>query len=837
MGVDGRPAQGLGVAGVGALLAMLAGLLVWLWPIGVGGRMPVGGDVTQFSIGLMAVLARAIHAGRLPIWNDLWGYGFPGLAESQMGVYYPPHLLLYGLLPLEAAYTVSLVAHTLWGGLGAFWAARRFGVSATGAALAGFSWAGSGFSLIHLPHQWSYTTGSWMPWAWGLAWVLVRGAGTRRTPLVLALVLTLQVLPGHFQLAFYTQVGVALVGLTALAEPALRREGGKHGAGAVALALIAMIPLGAMQLVPTFRLARLAASQRDYEFLSGFAATPVHLVSYVAPGFFQHSPLWRPVAWDSFRTSPEEQLAYIGLVPLFLAVGVLLRETRREPATRVLGVLALITLILSLGPYVPGFRLLIRLPGFSFFRAPARWGLATELALCLLAGRGFDALRAWPRPGRALARFVFVAALAPCLIIGLIELALLSTERPGWPLVERAFTLATRLFPEPGAPPFREWMNEARRLQSGWRVEFPLARQGVVAIPPAGLRFSQERGSIYVDELGQTAVLLAALLAIAPMAHRRRFLEAALLALSALDLWALAQRRPIDLGPIRSLTGQSPVLARLTGAPRGSRTIDPARNLPMVAGAAPVQAYRTLDLPVLGPLTRLAGAPLGRIESHTMILGALRATGTSFRVLDPSETMAAGRFSWQGLPGWSSRVSVHDPALAGWLYGTDWVAERDRRLATFTLWQPGPSAARAWLVPLTAGRSATILEASTGEPDAVLGVLETAEPLAIRLARPEQLELTLESRGPAVVVLSQLADPQWRGRWLGTSGTRPAAIAQGFARPHELGWQAVTVPGPGRWTLRMEYQARDVQVGLIVSGLSFLIGLGIFLRPGRKPST
>ena len=83
---EGRNGHGPGAG------ALLVGLLVWLWPIGVGGRMPVGGDVTQFSLGLMAVLGRAIRAGRLPLWNDLWGYGFPGLAESQMGVFYPPHL-------------------------------------------------------------------------------------------------------------------------------------------------------------------------------------------------------------------------------------------------------------------------------------------------------------------------------------------------------------------------------------------------------------------------------------------------------------------------------------------------------------------------------------------------------------------------------------------------------------------------------------------------------------------------------------------------------------------------------------------------------------------------
>src|SRR4051794_36890528 len=158
-------------------LVMLVAVAAWLWPIGFGGMMPVGGDVTQFSIGLMAVLGRALRAGRLPLWNDLWGFGFPGLAESQMGVYYPPHLVLYRLLSTESAYTTSLVVHTYWAGLGASWAARRFGVSPWGAALSGFAWAASGMFLIHLSHQWGYTTGSWMPWALGLGWSLATRRG------------------------------------------------------------------------------------------------------------------------------------------------------------------------------------------------------------------------------------------------------------------------------------------------------------------------------------------------------------------------------------------------------------------------------------------------------------------------------------------------------------------------------------------------------------------------------------------------------------------------------------------------------------------------------------
>src|SRR5262249_40005576 len=146
-----------------------------------------------------------------------------------------------------------------------------------------------------------------------------------------------------------------------------------RGVGLILLCLAAVAPLSAMQLWPTYRLARLAESRRDLEYLSGFAVTPLHLISYLAPGLFHRSPLWRPLAWDPFRTSPEESLGYVGLVPLMLAFVVVRREWKRDAAVRSLTVLALVTLWLSLGPNVPGFDLLIPLPGFSFFRAPARW--------------------------------------------------------------------------------------------------------------------------------------------------------------------------------------------------------------------------------------------------------------------------------------------------------------------------------------------------------------------------------------------------------------------------------------------------------------------------------
>ena len=66
-------------------------------------------------------------------------------------------------------------------------------------------------------------------------------------------------------------------------------------------------------------------------------------------------------------------------------LGALVREWRKDAAVRLLAILFIATLVLSMGPYVPGFRQLIKLPGFSFFRAPSRWLLAMSFALALLA--------------------------------------------------------------------------------------------------------------------------------------------------------------------------------------------------------------------------------------------------------------------------------------------------------------------------------------------------------------------------------------------------------------------------------------------------------------------
>jgi hypothetical protein len=786
--------------------------------------MPVGGDVTQFSMGLMAFLGSSLRAGRLPIWNDLWGYGFPGIGESQIGAFYPPHVLLYRILSVEAAYTTSLVVHTAWCGLGAAWASRKFGASPAGSVLSGWSWATSGFFVIHLPHQWGYTTASWMPWIWGLGWTILRGGGGSNAPRWLMAALAIQLLPGHFQLAFITQVG--LVVLSAVGWIARERDNDRNGialvsVGSILLALVGALVLALMQLAPTYRLAALAESDRTFEYLGTFATTPLHLVSYLAPGLFHRSPLWRPLVWDPLHAIPEESLGYIGLVPLFLALAAMRRGFRTDPTIRALTLLAIVALLLSLGPYLPGFGALIRLPGFSFFRAPARWGIATDLALSLLAGRGLDQIGGWKRPARSLLSFAGAAVVGPILVVGLLELGLASGTGPGMPAITQGFDRLLGQLPWSQPVTLADLASAARRPQGDLRERAALARQGRGNVPPEGLSWERERFGIYQDELSETGLLVIGLGIAAFLASRtatRRVLTPFLVSLAVVDLLLLSAHRPIDLMPIHPLTRASPVLNRLASTPRGTRTLDELANLPMVADVAPVAAYRTLDLPRPRVMTNLAQGPLHARETAV----ALRAIGVGVRVLSPGETVDLEK-SPAAQPDVGTLEIVDDPALASWRFGADWVRGEGKLWTHFALWFPNESPTRAWLLPQ--GIEPTDLV----EERVALSFLSQATPLPLESSVPERSRLRLEAVADRWVLLTIQAAPDWVATWEGPDGIVPASVI-----PVLGGWMAVRTAGPGTWTLILSYQPPEVWWGLGVSGLGWLVWILTWAWPRRR---
>jgi hypothetical protein len=377
--------------------------------------------------------------------------------------------------------------------------------------------------------------------------------------------------------------------------------------------------------------------------------------------------------------------------------------------------------------------------------------------------------------------------------------------------VARALDEAFRLIPWPDEASLSARLAEARRPLDDLRVPVALARRGREFEGPEVWTLTKRRGAIYVQELGPTYILLLLLFLTSFLANRRpRALAIALALVFVAEAAWWSRRHSFDLGPIRPLAEQSPVLARVAAMPRGTRWVGPGRNLPMLVGSAPIAAYRTLDLPTLTGLTALAEGPPAALETAA----ALEAAGVGVRVVQGGERSPPS--------GWKALAPIDDPALLGWITGADWVrALGDRAPKRFLVQDPGAEPARAWFV---SGRVEELVRAGS-DPRAVLSALGPARPVGVDSTRPEDLTLTLETDRPGVVVLTQLWYPRWRAQLAG----EVVPIARVFQ-----GAQAVEIPAAGSWTLHLNYHAAPDRLALGASGLAWLAWVLLYWRTGRK---
>ena len=181
------------------------------------------------------------------------------------------------------------------------------------------------------------------------------------------------------------------------------------------------VALAAVQLLPTYELSRFSvrAGGADFALAASGSLLPTGLVGFLFPH-------WRFLAGPGVET-----LAYVGLLPLMLALATLSRAAfhltvvvyrltvvvyRSRQFTRSSGqttservcwpastgrslsaitffwLLAGLATLLAFGRYTPLYGLLYHLPGFNLFRIPSRFIHLTVFSLALLSGVGLDSL-------------------------------------------------------------------------------------------------------------------------------------------------------------------------------------------------------------------------------------------------------------------------------------------------------------------------------------------------------------------------------------------------------------------------------------------------------------
>ncbi|HET6345963.1 MAG TPA: hypothetical protein VFH51_13595, partial [Myxococcota bacterium] len=365
------------------LLVLVAGFF-WRPLFTAGVWLPIGGgDLASFFYPLYSFIYHSIQAGQFPLWNPYTFGGMPVAADVQSGMFYPPNLLAWYLLPSYDYGTLEwlLILHYIWAILGMYLWLRDLRLLRLAAVAGAAAFAFCGFMTAHFGHMPMIFTAAWLPWNL----LLARRAATRANPLWVVLAgfaLALTFLAGHPQTTLYEGLAVALYWLFLLwqadrptpdpsAPPAtgrfaflagVRRD--PRSAPAIRLALILLIAAGlsAVQFLPAQQLAgESLRSAITYEEATEHAMQPVGLLNLLLPRVYGANPQNYWVPWQS-----TENWGYLGVVVLLLvAAGLVLRRDRRQGFLLALGGLALLAM---LGPFSVLFSWIHGLlPGFDRF--------------------------------------------------------------------------------------------------------------------------------------------------------------------------------------------------------------------------------------------------------------------------------------------------------------------------------------------------------------------------------------------------------------------------------------------------------------------------------------
>lgn len=322
----------------------------------------------------------SVAAGRLPLWNPFHWLGRPFLADIESAFFYPPEWL-YLVFDIHLACVLTCALHYLLLLYGMVKLARALGAAPLPSFFSAFVFAASA------PIVGAFTSGL-IHYAQALCLaplvlylgVRVQAGPRRRDVALLGLVLGLQILCGHPQAAWLTQVGLAVFMLGRRLERPWRFSlvgVGIDGtmtvvASALGLALagVALLPLG-----------ELARQGNRPEASLAFASV------FSEPGYGWASllvPIQRP--YFAFQTNAQ---FYAGLIPLIAGLCALVRV--RDRNVRALYVLAAFAALLAAGEATPVFRVFFHvIPGVGWLRIHCRASVLVTLTFVLAAGLFFS---------------------------------------------------------------------------------------------------------------------------------------------------------------------------------------------------------------------------------------------------------------------------------------------------------------------------------------------------------------------------------------------------------------------------------------------------------------
>ncbi len=382
-------------------------------------------------------LRGAVQARELPLWDPYLFAGHPFLANGQHSALYPLSLVFH-LLPLPRAYGVFITLQLGLAGIWMYALGRTLRASRLGALLGGITFQLSAFLVVSAVHPMIVAAASWLPLQLALIELTARRRPLLRQEramlpwaLLGALALGLQMLAGHAEIVYFSLLVMGafaawrLLHTAALTPRALWKTEVLSPAVGLLLMVALGLGLGAVQYLPMFEVVQQSFRHERTTLAQvlEWAYPNRRLITFLTPNFFGN-PTHRtfrdiftgeivratvnahgnPVhTFDWGLKNYVEGGAYLGLLPLFLALIALLwpfrgegglpaalRRWLRHPYVPFFAGLSLFSLACVFG--TPVYALVYALPFLNQSHSPFRWVFPLTVALAALAALGATAV-------------------------------------------------------------------------------------------------------------------------------------------------------------------------------------------------------------------------------------------------------------------------------------------------------------------------------------------------------------------------------------------------------------------------------------------------------------
>ncbi len=333
--------------------------------------------------------AAQLKAGQWPFWTPLIHAGFPLAAEGQIGIFYPPNLLLYGLLPVHWAYSYSSLVHFFISGAGTYAYARQIKLSPSAAFVAaviflfGTAYGGASYNITSLK------TLCWFPW---LLFLFERFLALKKIRYLAGLSFgaAFCLLAGYLQ---YAILALAMLCFYVLIRLFFFPEAPQSGREKIktlfffTLAMAGGLILASSQIFLTFRLAmesnRINLTE-DYAYAGSMS--PLALLTLFFP---------------KFQAVLRGNSLYSGILALYWMVCAFFAQKKTERRVLFLWIaMGGFSLLMALGQASPLYIAVIKLSHFYSFRVPAKFLVFVCFSMAVVSGLGLQVMREslWDKP-------------------------------------------------------------------------------------------------------------------------------------------------------------------------------------------------------------------------------------------------------------------------------------------------------------------------------------------------------------------------------------------------------------------------------------------------------